>query len=511
MICSGIITLRSWLNWPSLLLCLLVFAYTSLGHAEELSRRAEDVPEILEQALKAATEVQNPLHRRWIIDGIATAYALVGYRDRALELARSQDTKNTDDTLIQISRVMVEQGQGLQAREIISHMTRPDSRAWALEQLARYHIAKEERAEAIERLKQALRSAEGIDFDFRRTAIMSRIAEAQAFLGEHKAADATLRRALQLAPTTSGTLAEDLQFIQVLEIQVRLRNERGAWETLDGLPAGSRKGIGVKQIAVALSKAGKTARALEIATTMEEGYLRDAALQEIAEAQAEAGDIDGAMQTAGIIRSDKFQKVVALGHIADTLIKDHDPMRAQSVLRQAVEATTQISDRADLLGALARRQAELGDREAASRNIAQAIRDLDRVPDKIFLDHPRLTIMQAQIQAGDLAGAEKLASTISSTDFQNRAYCEIADFKARADDIEGALRAAALSHGLDHGHILEMIAKIQANRGDTEGALDWVTTQTSPPDRALALLGVAEGLLNQGKSIPHCPKKPDYF
>ena len=118
--------------------------------------------------------------------------------------------------------------------------------------------------------------------------------------------------------------------------------------------------------------------------------------------------------------------------------------------------------------------------------------------------------MQAQVQAGDLTGALQLAAKISSDDFQNRAYCEIAESKAWAGDIKGAVDAAGLSHGVDRGYILKRIAEIQAHNGDKKGALTWATTQTGPSDRALALLGVAEGQLHEGKPLS-CPQKPDYF
>ena len=146
-----------------LLLCLLVFACLPIGNAEETISQAEEVHEVLGQALQAATGIQNPLHRRYIIDDIAAAYALAGDQDRALALAERKDNVDRNGTLLGISQALVKQGQGRQAEEIISHITEADGKAWALEELARYQIARGEQGEAKERLSQALKSAEGID------------------------------------------------------------------------------------------------------------------------------------------------------------------------------------------------------------------------------------------------------------------------------------------------------------------------------------------------------------
>jgi hypothetical protein len=107
-------------------------------------------------------------------------------------------------------------------------------------------------------------------------------------------------------------------------------------------------------------------------------------------------------------------------------------------------------------------------------------------------------------------GATRQISTdFSITSFyQDRAYFQIAKSQAWLGDIQGALQTAALSHGYDfmwRGYSLQRIAKIQAHKGDKKGALAWATTQSVPSDRALALLGVAEGLLHEGKPLDNYP------
>ncbi len=494
-----------------LLLCLLVFVCPWIGNAEETNGPAEEVRGILGQALEAATEIQNPLHQDSIIDNIAATYAVMGDPNLALELAERKNNGNRSSTLITISRALFERGQGRQAADIISYITDDDGKAWMLGELGRYHIARGEQGEAKERLNQALKSAERIVYGLRRTGIMLRIVDAQISADDRNNAETTLRRTLELALTTQDPFERDLEFILIMQMQAHRGDESGAFRTLEKIEDVGRRKRGIEEIAVALAKGGNISRATEIATSIKDSYFRDVALQGIAEAQAEAGDVDGALKTAGEIRRAERSKVIALGHIVDTLVRRRDFARAQSVLSQAVEATNQISDRAELLGGLARRQAEINDRQGATRNIRQAIRALKGVREKRFLVHPQLAIVQAQVQVGDLTGALQLAAKIVSEYFQDRAYCEITEFKAWAGDIKGAVDAAGLSHGMGRGYNLKVIAKIQAYTGDKKGALAWAITQTGPSDRALALLGVAEGLLHEGKPSNNCPKKHDHF
>ena len=105
-----------------LLLFLLLFAYPSIGNSKETSTRTDEVREVIEQALHAATEVQNPFFRAKIIDGIASAYIAVGDHKRALELAGMKDNVSRDGTLSAVSNALMEEGQAHQVGNIISQM-----------------------------------------------------------------------------------------------------------------------------------------------------------------------------------------------------------------------------------------------------------------------------------------------------------------------------------------------------------------------------------------------------
>ena len=240
----------------NLLLCLLVFACPSIGNAEGTIGRAEEVREILGQALEAATRIQNPFHRNSIIDDIAATYAVAGDPDRALELAERKDNEIRSYTLVTISRALFEQGQGRQAAKIISHITDDDGKAWTLGELGRYYIARGEQGEAKERLDQALKSAEGIVYGLRRTGIMLRIVDAQVSAEDRNNAEATLRRTLELALTTQDSFERDLEFILIMQMQAQLGDESAAWQTLEKIEDGFRREKGTRWAKTRTSSTG---------------------------------------------------------------------------------------------------------------------------------------------------------------------------------------------------------------------------------------------------------------
>lgn len=222
------------------------------------------------------------------------------------------------------------------------------------------------------------------------------------------------------------------------------------------------------------------------------------------------------MKTASSIRWGRNSKAIALGHIADEIRERGGQTSSLSVLRQAAEAATKISDvreRTRYLGGIARRQVEINDRPGAKESIRQALRILNADHDKETLDGPLLAIAQAQGRLGEIADALKSVAMMSNSFYQDRAYFQIAKAQAWVGDFQGALQTAALSHGYDfmwRGYTLQRIAKIQAHKSNAHRALAWATSQTISSDRALALLGVAEGLLSQGTSINNYPDSFDF-
>jgi hypothetical protein len=83
---------------------------------------------------------------------------------------------------------------------------------------------------------------------------------------------------------------------------------------------------------------------------------------------------------------------------------------------------------------------------------------------------------------------------------------DIAFIRAKDGDITGALAAArGIGSELARARAYRKIAAVQTQRGKMEQARCWINTLTSPIEKSSALLGVANGLLDNG-GIP-----PDAF
>jgi predicted negative regulator of RcsB-dependent stress response len=493
--------------WACLLLSFLGCGSPSLGYADETIDPTKEVRDVLGQAVQAAVQVTNPFFRAKIIDPIASVYAEIGNLERALELAGMKDNVNNNGTLLAITQVLVKQGHSKQAADIASRIDDGYWKASALEELGRYHGSKGENEAAIERYKQALKAAASIDDSYSRVHTMLRIAEAQVAEGDIAKAGETLQQVLEFSSGIQDAESRDSAIGDVVRIQAKSGDVSGALQTLDRVQDADQKEGGLRNIVSEVARRGNIPYAMELAASIKDEFDHDFALQRIAEAQTNDGDFEGALATVNSIRRSKSSKIWALGWIADKLVERLDRVRAQPVLKQAAQVASQISDvreRARYLGGIARRQAEANDGQGAVDSIRQAIRSIDEVSDMKERNGPLLSLAEAQVQMGDIAGALKSAGAMSSDFYQDRAYFQIAVSQARLGDMQGALQTAATSHGYEfmwRGYSLQRIAEIQVNKGDKKGALAWAVTQAVPSDRALALLGVADGLLHKGKPI----------
>jgi hypothetical protein len=191
------------------------------------------------------------------------------------------------------------------------------------------------------------------------------------------------------------------------------------------------------------------------------------ALREIAQIQAKAGDMRGALETAATIE-DTSSKASALGAIAEAQVKAGDHAGAVMTRAQAQQAAAAI---------------ENADREAdALRRIADA-----------------------QATAGDVRGALKTATTIENAFKKADALRTIAAAQVTAKDSLGAARtfdqaleaAAAISNNvLGKAGAIALIGADRTEAGDMQGALAWAAAQSGDPvAKVSALVGVAVGVL----------------
>jgi RNA polymerase sigma factor (sigma-70 family) len=239
------------------------------------------------------------------------------------------------------------------------------------------------------------------------------------------------------------------------------------FDNIDSLP------LALAPIAVAQAKAGdlEGARATadeaaKIALGLESygATIRGERLRRVAEAQAEIGDPDAALQTAEAIRDNNYELGLALAAVG----------AAQAKAGQADAARATFARARDLIGAIGERKDLLGDMPDSNRDhLAAALAAAEALAG--FTDDARATAELRGDHGHNLAQvAESLARSGRVSDALD---------VARAIDADGAKAIA-----------MEAIAAAQADAGDLAPALDWAVSLPPGPVRAAALQALARRL-----------------
>jgi len=180
-----------------------------------------------------------------------------------------------------------------------------------------------------------------------------------------------------------------------------------------------------------LEQAKDAARAI-----VEDAFLRDPALRGIAGAQAEAGRIDAALDTASLI-ADESLRVGAWRQIALAQARGGDRAMAGKLLSRALLATAATwSVRVDVVIALAEAQAQIGDAPGALKTAMT----IEVLPGRAEAWR-NIALMQAK--GGDFKGADKTAGAIADEKVKAQALRGIAAARAETGDRDGALQEAA--------------------------------------------------------------------
>jgi tetratricopeptide (TPR) repeat protein len=230
-----------------------------------------------------------------------------------------------------------------------------------------------------------------------------------------------------------------------------------------GLAAAAESRAGTADVLPLLQQAQDAARAIT-----EDAFLRDTALRGIAGAQAEAGRVGVALDTAAVI-TDGYLRTNAWRQIAVAQARAGDREAAGKLLekvRQAAALRNVEPIRANTLIAAAEAQAQIGDvpgalKTAASvgnpRGQAEALRNI--------------TLVQAK--RGDLKAAAATADAIADERIKAQALHGIAAARAEAGDRDGALQVAAgIRDPYQRTGALRSIALAPAMLKDRAAALD---------------------------------------
>ncbi len=308
-------------------------------------------------------------------------------------------------------------------------------------------------------------------------------------------------------------------------VQAKTGDITGAQQTLatvPDLPDKQNTDFAIQEIAIAQAVAGDMLPALRTVSTLPSGGPRVRALKAIAQVQASRGDIAGALQTAGSVKEDWVGSSMLLavaqaqaeaGDIAGaiktarTIPRNRDDFELESFIAMAharngnlAEALStaraiQSSNRLFLYVSLAAYQARAGDMAGA----LQMAEEIPEDPGSGLRELAFYGIVLGQVSTGDLAGARSTVARIKAPSVQADAIAVILGMQARKGDVVGSLGAAqALPDAQAREVALASVAAAQARTGDVASAIRTATGITDSEQQTSALAKVAEIQADRG-------------
>jgi len=222
------------------------------------------------------------------------------------------------------------------------------------------------------------------------------------------------------------------------------------------------------------------------------------AYHEVVLGQLKAGDIDGAQQTASLLRDET--------DIIGTRIKDKSLREIARALAQAGDfpkaekAIAQISDqveRCHSLALVAEAEGKKGKQGRAKKRLDQA-RELVRSDSPVGSVLTLAAIRQALIVLRDFEGARTVAASIK-TGIRDEILKEIASAEIRAGDLKAALKTfESIKHREHKQEAARIIAAERMRKGDSR-TLSWAEQLATPSERVYALLGMVDALNSKNK------------
>lgn len=210
-------------------------------------------------------------------------------------------------------------------------------------------------------------------------------------------------------------------------------------------------------------------------------------LSELAGEQAQAGDIDAAIETARGIGSSLFY-ASALREIAIAQAR-------AGHISEAIETIRRIDDPDDRMEALKHFSAVQSGPAAAiaSHAMNAAMEAIEEIRDEKSLSEKAWRSVMDMAEAGDFTAAVQAAREIGDPAWRSWALQEIATGQAKAGDFSAALNSASgISKALYRSWAYRDIAVAQAEAGQIEAALDTARRVEDPEDREQAMAAIEE-------------------
>lgn len=473
--------------------------------------RTTESSRALERAVEFGEKIEHAGFRTDLFIDLAPSYVEIGDTERAIGIADRLGSAR-DSALVGISRKQVELGQIEEALKTAAMIKGTFWKVRALKNIVpelAIQTKKWEALKLISQTKEAALSEEDIGDRYIRAIDLLSLAEMQWTAQDELVARFTVQQAIEFfeGRPDQDVLGNDALFFSfVAELYARMGDKVGMLATVQRIPIGDDRDMALRKAAEAQAESGDTRGALNTVAMIESPEYRDSALYRVARLQAKGDDIHGAFETTTAITHRMMWKSFALTHIAEAQDARSDREAALQTLSQAeifARTIPNADERAETFGVIAQIQAKLGDTNGAAATIQTALLLVDQIKVSDLRDGALTEIVKAQIRTGDFKGARKSAAAMDRSFRQFSVHEQIAEAQARTGDSAGAVQTAQQSHpgeeGLWRAKTFQLIARIQAQQGQAHEAEEWAVDLGFQSDVAWAFLGIAEGLITQGK------------
>jgi RNA polymerase sigma factor (sigma-70 family) len=390
----------------------------------------------------------------------------------------------------------------------------PQAQARAQAHAAGAKEAREPEAESPERLLLRCRDViEKMPSGFEKSRLFSELGTTQAELSFHKAARESGLRAVEIILATKDE-REELPQMYAQERTNELREAAKALAAAGDVDAalaaeakigtdtpfarGLREFV-LQEVGAALVKTGFFREAKRVMVLMRQRGLKSEIVAFfLVSAQAKAGDIDAAVETADAIADDLFHVAALVGASFDTSTYDAEPeggivlaqfesgdrAGAELTVRKAVmiaEKTVDAKSKGQSLSLIARAKLKMGD-------LPDAIRVAAEIKDEEGRDRALVDIAAAHAKAGEWDEAMKAADSIRGSAARLMGLCRVGRARAKAKNIDAArslfARAAEIAEDLKSNGQLDptgagSVALAQAETGDYRAARETLRRHSS--------------------------------
>jgi RNA polymerase sigma factor (sigma-70 family) len=315
---------------------------------------------------------------------------------------------------------------------------------------------------------------------------------------------ALLKQAAEAAHGIENPTAKVWVLVDVARGQARQKETEAAAQTFrDAIEAarnvpGFEKNHRLMDVAQAQAQAGDVKGARETADAIEHDNSRENALGKIAAAQAEAGDLKGAEESIAAVTEEVWKgeamKALALAQARAGKLKEADKTAA---------AISHDASRIFALTALVPAHLRAKDATGAATLLKEARKTFDGFKEDDEQTDTRSAtagaLAMGLAEAGDVKEARKLADTIKKPLWKAGALLQVAKAQAQNGDVKGAVETAdAIDDAYCKGDALAEVVKAQVGAGDLKAALKTQETIEHPSSAVQALLDIAKALALAG-------------